>query len=318
MRIRTTILALVAVGAVVASSFLFQTTPSNARTPSFGRLSIAESRPPPLAVILPPTRVGDNPLPELPATKGYVILDVASGKPLLANDPDRQYSLASITKLATALVVLSTYPVWQERVTIVPEDEREGSEPILIPGETVTREELWNASLVGSSNIATAALARSTGLTAERFVARMNRIAETLGLHQTHFVEPTGLDDRNVSTARETAFLARAALGDLRIRRAVLTPAITLHPMPSKSPKARIVKSTDALLFSDLIAAPYAFHGGKTGSVGVIGGFNFVMMLGNGQKRDLIISVLGADTAYARFEAARSLALWAFKTHRWK
>lgn len=296
--------------------------PSGAAARFPGAVRLAGPRPPaaPFRIVAPPARLSaDMPLPALPRLAGFAVVDTRSAATLAGSDPDRQAPIASLTKLAAALVVIGTNPDWGGRVTIEGDDLREGSEPILIPGETVTREELFNASLIGSSNVATAALARSTGLTADQFVARMNHVAETLGLHQTRFMEPTGLDARNVSTAREVALLARAALGDLRIRRAVLSPSVALHPIPSKSPKSRVVRSTDLLVASsDLLASPYAFLGGKTGSLGADTGYHFAMMvehtkLGGG----IVVAVLGADTAYTRFEAARSIALWAFENYRW-
>lgn len=304
--------ALFAVNAVAASP-MFKTDVPRSR-PALPR---AAERTRPLAMISPPARIAEAETPTLPATKSFFILDVRSGEPLLARSADEQRPIASLTKLATALVVVGMQPDWKERIVIQANDLREGSEPILIPGEAVTREELFAASLIGSSNVATAAIARATGLTADQFAARMNHVAETLGLHQTRFVEPTGLDERNVSTAREMAYLARAAFGDLRIQKYVRSPSVLLHPVPSKSPKQRLVKSTDALLFSDLAEPPFAFRGGKTGSLGQETGYHFAMMLGNGQRQDVVVVVLGSDTTYTRFDAARTLALWTFENYYW-
>lgn len=307
--------AVIAVATAVFQAPATSATPGTAATRGF--LPAAAPRRSPLVIISPPAKTSDLPLPDLPPGKSFVVLDARTGADLASSAPDEHLPIASLTKLAAALVVVGTQPDWQRRVTVQSDDLREGSEPILIPGESVTIEELFAASLIGSSNVATAALARSTGLTIEQFVARMNRVADTLGLHQTSFVEPTGLDPKNVSTAREIGLLARAAFGDLRIRRHLLAPSVILHPEPSKSLKSRIVKSTDALLSSDLVAPPFAFHGGKTGSLGAETGYHFAMMVGNGQRRDIIVAVLGSETAYTRFDAARSLAQWTFKTHRW-
>ena len=320
---RATALLTMAIAGLVAALFAlplgnaFAQPTTVQASASRGRLPAAAARRGPLRVVFPPVVSGDAVMPTLASSTSFIVIDVASGAALSERNADRVLPVASLTKLASALVAISTGIDLRDRVTIDPGDLREGSEPILIPGETVTRDELLAASLVGSSNVAIAALARSTGLSTAEFVAHMNRIGGTLGLHQTTFIEPTGLDERNRSTAREVAYLARAAFGDLRIRKYTLLSDVTLHPEPSKSPKVRLVKSTDALLTSDLASPPHLLLGGKTGSLGADTGYHFAFMIQNGERHPIIVVVLGSETAYTRFDEARTLARWTFENFHW-
>lgn len=129
-------------------------------------------------------------------------------------------ALASLSKLMTALVILDTNPVWDRRVTITDEEINypktlvggdATSEVALAAGDNVSFYDLWVAMLVASSNQSAITLADSTGMSREEFVSRMNLKAKDLGLTKTIFYDPTGLDYRNVTTAKEMAKLAYAA-----------------------------------------------------------------------------------------------------------
>ncbi|MBI4272469.1 D-alanyl-D-alanine carboxypeptidase [Candidatus Uhrbacteria bacterium] len=134
--------------------------------------------------------------------------------------------LASLTKLASALVLLDLNPDWNSRITIskaainypkqfVGNDQT--SEVPIREGMEISFGDLWKAMLVASSNQATSALATSTGLSSEQFVARMNAKAMQLGLTKTRFFDCAGLDAHNTSTAKEMAILAYTAFQNEQI-----------------------------------------------------------------------------------------------------
>ncbi len=134
---------------------------------------------------------------------------LASGK-----DSDTLLPLASLTKLATALVLLDLNPDWDTRITITKEDidfpkqfvgDDQTSEVPIREGMQIAFKDLWKAMLVASSNQAAAALAANTGLTQGEFVWRMNAKARQLGLTKTRFFDYAGLDAHNTSTAKEMA-----------------------------------------------------------------------------------------------------------------
>jgi len=125
--------------------------------------------------------------------------------------------LASLTKLMTALVLQDVVDDWNTLVTITPEivdypkkivGDDTTSEVEFTAGDIVTRADLLIAMLVSSSNQATMALTRSTGITDNKFVSRMNEKAIAMGLLKTSFADPTGLDAHNVGTAKELAEIA--------------------------------------------------------------------------------------------------------------
>lgn len=250
--------------------------------------------------------------------KSALVLDPGSGEILFAKEPDLQMPVASLTKLASALVFLETKPEWKTPVVIAASDLRGGGVEYLIPGESVSVGDLFLVALVGSSNTAIAALARFTGLSPEEFVARMNAKAASLGLKNTRFTEPTGLDPGNVGTAREMATLAQAAFLEPRIREAVTAKQVVVRPMNPKGTRSRTIRSTDALLSSFLAKPPYVLLGGKTGSLGNGVGNHFVMSLENGESRPVIVVVLGSESNVSRFQDAKSLAVWTFDTWSWK
>ena len=105
----------------------------------------------------------------------------------------------------------------------------EGSSLYLKAGDTRSVRELLYGLMLRSGNDAAAALAVCCDGSVEAFVARMNTRARELGLRQTHFANPSGLDDEDhYSTARELALLARAAMENRTFREVVSTRSITI------------------------------------------------------------------------------------------
>lgn len=119
--------------------------------------------------------------------------------------------LASITKLMTAMVAIDRGVDFDKEANILPQEYGVGGELLLHPGETVTMRDLFHASLLGSANNATVAFVRQLGISQEEFIQEMNRKAILLNLEQTEFVDVTGLNPNNVSTAYEIAILAHSA-----------------------------------------------------------------------------------------------------------
>jgi len=139
-----------------------------------------------------------------------LVLDQQTGQPLLAKNPELQTPIASITKLMTAMLVLDADQPTQERITITKDDRDtlKGTGSRLAIGSAYTREQLLHLALIASDNRAAHALARTYPGGMQRFVSHMNRMAQTLGMQSTQFVEPTGLSSENRSTARDLAKLA--------------------------------------------------------------------------------------------------------------
>ena len=158
------------------------------------------------AVLFP---IGAN---ALSARKAYV-LDALSGRVMLDKDGNSRSLIASTTKIMTALVVceqcnvLDRMQIPREAVGI------EGSSMYLQEGEVLTIQELLYGLMLRSGNDAAVALAIYCGGTVEGFAELMNDKARNLGLKNTHFVNPNGLDaPDHYSTARDLAVLAAYAM----------------------------------------------------------------------------------------------------------
>lgn len=294
-------------------------------TPAKADLPVAEFMPPRRAATLPLAAVIPKPVVPVPVKKdpsrlgvetrsrSVMVADWKTGTALFEKNADAPQSLASITKLMTALVVLDHGPVWEAIVEVQPDDERPGGVPYLIPGEQVTVENLFNLSLVPSANGATVALARSTGLGHDEFVEKMNEKAAQLGMTGARFVDPTGLDPDDVATARDVAILVRAALSRDEIRRTVTKQA---YRFTAKTGLPHAVRTTDELLGGFLDREPYRFLGGKTGYIEEAG-YCFGAAAENADGDGVVAVVLGAPTKDARFREVKSLMYWAFDAYDW-
>ena len=140
-------------------------------------------------------------------------MDADTGSVLFEQNADERALIASTTKIMTALTVLELCDP-DETVTIPAEATGiEGTSIYLTAGEELTVRELLYGLLLSSGNDAAVALALHAGGSVSAFVAEMNERAEALGLTQTHFENPNGLDgERHYSTARDMANLTAKAL----------------------------------------------------------------------------------------------------------
>lgn len=157
------------------------------------------------------SKTASSPLPEPTDEPSLLVYDTKAQSVVLKQNAFSPRPIASITKLMTAMVALDYGIPWQTQATINPDEYGPGGNLQLHAGEHVTMRDLFNASLVGSANNATLAYVRELGVSEDEFIQAMNRKAVELGLEQTKFVEVTGLDPDNVSTAYEVAVMANAA-----------------------------------------------------------------------------------------------------------
>lgn len=151
-----------------------------------------------------------------------VLMDADSGRLLYDKNGEKRMLIASTTKLMTALVALEQGGLQQE-ITVTGGHMAEGSSLYLRPGEKLTLETLLYGLLLSSGNDAALAVTECMG-GAVPFVARMNEKAAELGMENTHFANPNGLDDEaHYSTAEDMAKLAAAAMDDPVLRRVAST-----------------------------------------------------------------------------------------------
>jgi len=240
------------------------------------------------------------------------VVDDQSDAALYGLREDEQVPLASITKLMTARVFRSRGIDWNKVVTLAGVAPDQGV-AYFANGDKVTVRDLWRTMLVGSSNTAAIALAKVSGLSDADFAAEMNASAAGLGMKDTHFVEPTGLDQRNVSTAYDISLLARADFQDPEVTSTVSIPYFDLTKV--KGAPKRVV-STDKLLGSFITRSPYTMLGAKTGFINE-SGYNIVISVTRAAAAPITVVVLGAASNDLRFQEAKSVAYWAFENYVW-
>ncbi len=156
-----------------------------------------------------------------------ILMDAASGRVLYEKDAHGPRLIASTTKLMTALVAVESTPRLDTVITVTEECMAEGSSMYLKPGEELTLRELLYGLLLQSGNDAALAIAIGCAGDLGTFVGWMNQWAEDLGMKDSHFVNPNGLDDEgHYSTAYDLALLGQAALKNETLREIMATKSI--------------------------------------------------------------------------------------------
>jgi len=147
------------------------------------------------------------------ASGSALVIDLQTNKPLYSSNPDVVVPIASVTKLMTAMVVLDAkLPMDQYiSVNIADTPEMKGVFSRVKLNSELSRKEMMLIALMSSENRAAASLAHHYPGGYAAFIAAMNAKARSLGMLNTHYVEPTGLSIHNVSTARDLSKLLMAA-----------------------------------------------------------------------------------------------------------
>ena len=155
------------------------------------------------------------------SSQAALIMNNRTGEIRYQKNINRVMPIASISKLMAAMVVLDGKQNMNEQVTITESeiDRLKGTSSRLSIGTTLTRSELLHLGLMSSENRAIHALGRTYPGGISAFVSAMNAKAASLGMSNTRFYEPTGLDSRNVSTASDLSKLVSAASDYPVIRR---------------------------------------------------------------------------------------------------
>lgn len=264
-----------------------------------------------------PERVDQDTGPILSATAA-IIMDKDSSMILWEKNADKQLPIASITKLMTATVAQDYITDWSETYTMQWSEVGLGGATFAGGvGDTFTKGDLLKTALVASANSAAAALAHSTGLPQEEFVAAMNSKAQLLGMSQTHYVEPTGLEEADVSSAKDLAILMRTitaydqliepmSQAEHRMTR------LNSDGQPVSDNAELVVRTTNRLIkeHDPLIVA------GKTGFTYEAGNC-LATIARNEAGQEIIVILLGAPDATSRFTETHDLAAWAFDHYRW-
>ena len=238
-------------------------------------------------------------VPDVRATAA-IIYNPATHEVLYESNAQTPRSIASITKVMTAVAFLENEVDFTREVTIHPDDLRGASTTYLRRNDTVTIQQLLHLLLIGSDNVAARTLARASLYGPLGFVERMNQKAAELGLSNTRYFDPSGLYADNMSSAFDMARLISFAAGDERIASIMRTKdyqfvaprrTMTLH-------------NTNHLVGSDVDV-----RGGKTGFISK-SGYCLATLLRLPQGDQVAVVVLGAKSNPARFWETRHLFNW--------
>ncbi|MCI0330471.1 MAG: serine hydrolase [candidate division Zixibacteria bacterium] len=245
--------------------------------------------------------------PESPGrllAKAALIIDVPSGRILYEYNASQVRSIASLTKLMTAIVFLEGNPPLDSVVTVTREDARGAGRrrSQMGVGESFRLLDLLYASLMASDNRVTRTLARASGLSMDNFVLRMNEKARELELDSTTFVEVTGLDAGNRSTATDVARLLSFALENYWVAHITATNQYTFQSVNKR--RRHILLNTNRLA-----RAGWEVEGGKTGFIAA-SGYCLATILKDKEDHEILVTLLGAPTNSRRFSETIYIIDW--------
>ncbi|OEY93173.1 D-alanyl-D-alanine endopeptidase [Acinetobacter qingfengensis] len=238
------------------------------------------------------------------SARAAIVMDAQTGEVLYGKNTSSTVPIASITKLMTAVITADARLNMSEKITLQPIDFAgaggKNSSSTLRAGDTLNRAEVLLLALMKSENPAAAALARTYPGGRPAFVAAMNAKARQLGMTSTHYVESTGLDPSNVSSARDLAILVSSASQYGLIRQFSTTAHYDFNL------GYRVLKSnnTNALVRN----GAWNINISKTGYINEAG--RCVVMSATVNQRPAVIVLLGASSTVARNNDATNLLNW--------
>ena len=265
----------------------------------------------------PAAAQGKNPpgAPRLDAGS-WAVVDRETGLYLAGKDPDKRVPIASTTKVMVALVALEDGADLGEEVTVSENAASYAggvySAAGLFPFDTVSVRELLEASLVPSGTDAVYALAEHLGGgSVNEFVGRMNKKAGRMGLENTHFENPAGLDDRrHYSSARDLAEITRRAMEYPEFREIVAKTRVTITTENAAQPREIPLDTTNLLIAPGSGYGYGAADGVKTGTSPAAGPC-LISSARNGDESYISV-VLDASADLYRFEASRTALEYGF------
>jgi len=246
------------------------------------------------------TDVLGNTVPDVRAAAA-IIYSPQTGDILWESNSHDQRSIASLTKIMTAVTFIADDPDLTTLVTVSRADVTNASTTHIRAGDWLSLGDVLHLTLIASDNAAARILARTSEGGAEAFVQRMNDMAMHLGLTNTHYEDPSGLDSRNVSSAYDISHLIAFATSDERLGPIMRTAEFEIHT-PSREIQ---IHSTNKLLGTDVDVVS-----GKTGFISKAG-YCLATLLQVPQGEQVAVVVLGAANSAVRFWETRHLFNWA-------
>lgn len=232
-----------------------------------------------------------------------IVVDVASGRVLYAKNADSPRAVASTQKILTALCVLDAGNIDKPVVIQASDSACEPTKLGLKAGDTYSRRELVKVLMVKSANDVARALARDVAGSQEAFAMRMNQKAASLGMRNSHFLNPHGLTEPGqYSTARDMAIAAREAYRSPLLRSIIATRSFTFR---FNDGRTRYLENTNKVL------KQLAYCDGmKTGTTNASG--RCLISTGTLNGRSVIVVVLKSNTPSIWSDSSKLLS-WALE-----
>lgn len=247
--------------------------------------------------------------PPLVSAPAAVMINADDGDILFSQNPDQRLPMASTTKMMTALLVIEGGHDLDARVTVSQRAAEVGESSVwLQAGESLTVREVLTGMLVQSGNDAAMALAEYDAGSVEAFVEKMNRRAAELGMDNTHFTNPHGLDDpEHYTSAADFARLGMEVMKHEELREIVRTPVATI-PWPGQ-PYGRTLFNHNHLLE----AYPFV-NGIKTGYTDAAG--QCIVVSASERGINLVVAYLGGASTAQRNQEVVDLLNYGFANYR--
>ena len=238
-----------------------------------------------------------------------MIYDADNRQVIYEKNSHRQRSIASISKMMTTVVFLETNPDFDEVITIQDSDTPQPEPGVAIKvqtGDQITVKDLFNAMITGSANNAAFALVRSTGMSNDQFIAKMNEKARKLDMMSTTFADPTGLAVGNKSTTTDIALLINYIMNRPSVRQASTQANYTYHFFDYSSNKDEYSTIRNPLyLYTDLLVGQ-PIVGAKTGFINEAG-YCLATKIRHSSGREYVAVVLGSTSVYNRASDMKNL-----------
>ena len=233
-----------------------------------------------------------------------MVVDQKTGRVIYGKNTDARMPIASITKLMTAMVVLDAQLPLDEKIAIAPadRDSLKGTHSRIRVGTTMTRQLALQLALMSSENRAAAALGRAYPGGFSAFVAAMNRKAESLGMSRTRFVDSTGLNSDNMSTAQDLVKMVNAAYTYSLIREITTTG---FYDVAMRGGSSRLQYKNTNLLVRNKI---WEIGLSKTGFINEAG--HCLVMQANIANQPMVIVLLDSWGKLSRIGDAERIKKW--------
>ncbi|MEK9156491.1 MAG: D-alanyl-D-alanine carboxypeptidase family protein [Patescibacteria group bacterium] len=269
-----------------------------------------------LPEITPRPGLRSNPATLNILARQYLLADKDSAKILIKNDYKKRVPIASTTKIMTAIVVLENYKLNDVVTVSTAASNQIGADALLVPGERITVGELLKCLLVKSGNDAAYALAEYANSPGEygitKFVGMMNERARELGIIDSRYEDPAGLDASGYSTAFDLFLLTSYALDNPTFVQLTATAEVT-------------ARSTDGQIWHQLqnsnrLVREYQYPGAigvKTGYTPEAGHILVSAARRNGHTLIGVVINTLADTPSASADESGKLLDWGFGNIVW-